>query len=273
MAPPVMIRKWGLMLMLAGVPALAAAQFGPRPDPAAVAAGQKVFTTNCSFCHGPDAHGGAEGGPDLTKSAVITGDRTGQHLAAVLKTGRPPRMPAFQLPASEVTALDTYLRQQATLAQRARAEQAILVGNAQAGAAYFNGPGGCTGCHSVSGDLKGIGSKYGPEALQGRMMLPRGSGGWPSGAIPGKPNGAQDVYRQATVTLASGQSFTGDILYISDYDITLQDKAGVRRTFARANDVNPKVTISDPLQAHLDHLATMSPADMHNLTAYLETLK
>ena len=293
------VRSLVLGLVLAGLPAIAAAQFG-RFDPAAVAAGQKTFVTNCSFCHGPDAHGGAEGGPDLTQSPVITGDRTGQQLAAVLKTGRPPRMPAFNLTAGQITELDSYLRQQAMTAQRERAQQATLVGNAQAGEAYFNGPGGCTQCHSVTSgaraglrgprdepeaqraaqpgarvqkiDLKGVASKYEPQALQGRMMLPRGSGGWPSNAIPGKPNGAQDVYRQATVRLSSGQRFSGDILYISDYDITIQDKTGARRTFARNGDV-PKVTISDPLQFHLDRLATMSPSDMHNLTAYLETLQ
>ncbi|HVB40590.1 MAG TPA: cytochrome c [Terriglobales bacterium] len=265
------IQRLGLGLVLAGLPVIAAAQFG-RVDPAAVAAGKKTFVTNCSFCHGPDARGGAEGGPDLTQSPVIAGDRTGQQLAAVLQTGRPPRMPPFHLTADQVTELDAYLRQQAMTAQRERAQQATLVGNAQAGEAYFNGPGGCTQCHSVTGDLKGIASKYDPQALQGRMMLPRGSGGWPSNAIPGKPNGAQDVYRQATVRLASGQRFSGDILYISDYDITIQDKTGARRTFAR-NGAVPKVTISDPLQFHLDHLATMSPSDMHNLTAYLETLQ
>lgn len=253
------------LLAAASIATVAAAQ-------APATAGRQIFTTNCSFCHGPDAHGGAEGGPDLTASPVITADRTGQQLAAVLKTGKPPRMPPFQLTPSQISDLDAYLRQQAAASQRAHAQQALLVGNAQAGEAYFNGAGGCTHCHSVTGDLKGIGAKYDPEMLQGRMMLPRGSGGWPSNAIPGKPNGAQDVYRQATVTLPSGQSFSGDILYISDYDLTLQNQAGVRRTFSRDGNV-PKVVITDPLQAHLDHVATMSPSDMHNLTAYLETLK
>lgn len=253
-----------------GLASLVGAQQAP---PGTAAAGQQIFVTNCSFCHGADAHGGAEGGPDLTKSAVITGDRTGQQLAAVLKTGKPPRMPPFQqLTAEQVTRLDFYLRQQAAAAEREQAQQAILIGNAQAGAAYFNGAGGCTQCHSVTGDLKGIAAKYTPEMLQGRMMLPRGSGGWPSNAIPGKPNGAQDVYRQATVTLPSGETFSGDILYISDYSITVQNQAGARRSFVRNGDA-PKVVIHDPLQAHLDHLATMSATDMHDLTAYLETLK
>lgn len=262
--------KSRIFLLVAAVAAFAAAQAPPGPN---AAAGRRIFVTNCSFCHGADAHGGAEGGPDLTASPVITSGRTGQQLAAVLKTGKPPKMPPFtQLTAEQVAQLDAYLRQQAAAAQRDRAQQAILIGNARAGEAYFNGAGGCTKCHSVAGDLKGIGAKYTPEKLQGRMMLPRGSGGWPSNAVPGKPNGAGDVYRQATVTTDSGDQFSGNILYISDYYITVENAAGLRRTFARHGDA-PRVAITDPLQAHLDQLATISPTDMHNLTAYLETLK
>ncbi len=145
---------------------------------------------------------------------------------------------------------------------------AILVGNAQAGAAFFNGGGGCNACHSVTGDLAHIGSKYAPRELQGHLVLPRGIGGYPAsnGPSPG------DAPRTATITLASGEVVSGTVLYVSDYAITVVDAAGVRHSFARNGDV-PKVKITDPLQAHLDLLSKLTDQEMHDLTAYLETLK
>src|SRR5207247_6466137 len=57
----------------------------------------------------------------------------------------------------------------------------ILTGDAKAGEAYFNGAGQCNTCHSPTGDLKGIGAKYDPVTLQGRVVMPRGRGGFPGG--------------------------------------------------------------------------------------------
>src|SRR5579872_772860 len=68
---------------------------GAPVDPAAVARGQQTYAQNCTFCHGPDAHGGAEGGVDLTQSTIVMGDPTSAPLVAFLKVGRPPRMPSF----------------------------------------------------------------------------------------------------------------------------------------------------------------------------------
>ncbi len=250
--------------------AAAAAQI----DPAAVNSGRLTFITNCSFCHGSDARGGAEGGPDLTRSAIVAGDPTGQQLNAFLKTGRPPKMPPFSLSDADVAAISAFLQSQILAVMRTIGSdaRAMLVGDAKAGEAYFNGAGKCTTCHSVTGDLKGIGAKYDPQMLQGRMVLPRGHGGYPNHDYPGQPGGPQDVLRNATVTLANGQVASGEVVYISDYFVTMRDASGVWHTFARDGD-SPKVEIKDPLQAHLDLLAKLTDKNMHDLTAYLVTLK
>ena len=246
----------------------------PQIDPAAVNAGRLTFVTNCSFCHGSDARGGAEGGPDLTRSPIVAGDPTGQQLNAFLKVGRPPKMPPFSLSDSDVAAVSAFLQSQILTVMRTTGsdQKVMLVGDAKAGEIYFNGPGKCATCHSVTGDLKGIGAKYDPQMLQGRMVLPRGHGGYPSHDFPGQPGGSQDVLRSATVTLPSGQATTGDLLFISDYYVTLRDASGTWHTFARSGDT-PKVEIKDPLQAHLDLLSKLTDKDMHDLTAYLVTLK
>ena len=74
------------------------------------------------------------------------------------------------------------------------------------------------------------------------------------------------------MTPPSGEPVAGDVLYLSDFHVTIKDASGRRHTFARRGEV-PKVEIVDPLHAHLAHLRTLTDRDMHDLTAYLSTLK
>ena len=149
---------------------------------------------------------------------------------------------------------------------------AEITGDPKAGQAFFNGGGKCNTCHSVTGDLQGVGSRMNPTVLQGRMVYPRGNGGYPNGSVV-TPQGAKpERPRVATVTLSDGTKFSGDVIAISDFIITLADKDGVRHSFMRDGDV-PKVVLTDPLQAHIDLMPKLTDKTMHDLTAYLVTLK
>lgn len=149
---------------------------------------------------------------------------------------------------------------------------AEITGDPRAGQAFFNGGGKCNTCHSATGDLQGVGARMNPTVLQGRMVYPRGNGGYPGFSVV-TPKGAKpDRPKNATVTLADGTKYTGDVAAISDFIITLTDKDGVRRTFTRDGDV-PKVVVTDPLQAHIDLMPKLTDKTMHDLTAYLVTLK
>ena len=249
----------------------AGGQVGAQQVSPAVAAGRQTFTTNCSFCHGPDARGGAEGGPDLTRSAIVTGDLSGAQFTAFLQVGKPPKMPSFNLPSSDVAQIMEFLKVQIAANSAGRGggnPKAILVGDAAAGQAYFNGPGKCTTCHSVTGDLKGIGSKYDAMALQGRMVLPRARGGYPGLGARGAP----DAPRTVTVSAAAGPALSGELISVSDYFVTVRDSSGSTHTIARNGD-SPKVVIKDPVQAHVDMLPKLGNKNMHDLTAYLVTVK
>lgn len=238
---------------------------GPPVDPAAAERGRLFFAQTCSFCHGIDARGGAEGGSDLTRSAIVLADSTGAQLGQFLQVGRPEKkMPAFPLPPGQVSDLAMFLR--SATAAGGRGPAAIVVGDAKAGAAFFHGAGNCATCHSTTGDLKGIGSRYPTAALQGRIVLPRGRGGYPGRGSEIAP------FRSVTVTLPSGERRTGTLVSVSIFEVTLQDASGARHTFTRNQDV-PKVEIKDPLQAHLDLMATLTDKAMHDLTAYLVTLR
>lgn len=242
-------------------------------DPAAASRGQQIFVQNCSFCHGPDARGGAEGGVDLTRSAIVNGDPLGVRLSGFLKIGRPPRMPAFdQLTDAQASDIDAFVRSQNVIAGGRAPLVAIVVGDPKAGEEFFNGAGKCSACHSVTGDLKGVGSKYDAITLQGHIVLPRGKGGWPNIVSPFQVTNPPDVPKKITVTLPDGTVTAGDMISISDFDVVLRDASGVRHTFARNGDV-PKVVITDPLQTHLDLMKTLTDKQMHDLTAYLVTVK
>jgi cytochrome c oxidase cbb3-type subunit 3 len=196
-------------------------------------------------------------------------------LGALLKVGRPERrMPSFALTDPEVADLWTFFRTLAPVTRGGGAGRgtitAMVVGDAKAGEAYFNGAGRCATCHSPAGDLKGIGTRLPVAAIQGRIVLPRGSGGYPRGFIaPPDPNEAQ---RTVTITQPSGETITGTLLWITDFNVTLTDASGIRRSVARNGDV-PRVEIKDPLQYHIDHMKKLTDKDMHDLTAYLVTLK
>ncbi len=243
------------------------AQQPPASPVDAVAAerGRLFFAQVCGFCHGIDARGGAEGGSDLTRSPIVLADPAGQQLGEFLQVGRPDKkMPACPLPPAQLSDVAMFLR--SAVAAGDRGPSAVVVGDAKAGEAFFAGAGRCTKCHSITGDLKGIGLKYPTATLQGRLVLPRGQGGYPGRGSEIAP------FRSVAVTLPSGERYTGTLVSVSIFAVTLQDASGARRTFTRNENV-PRVDITDPLQAHLDLMITMTDKVMHDLTAYLVTLR
>ena len=229
------------------------------PPSDAVERGQKTFVTNCGFCHGAGAKGG-ESGPDLVRSPLVLDDENGDQIGPVILKGRPGKgMPAFSFTPSQVSDVAAFLRSrtQAAINRREYKLQDLVTGDAKAGQAYFNGAGKCSTCHSPSGDLSGIGKKYEPVALQDRFLYPA--------------RGLQKKATGVTVTLPSGKAVAGDLEFIDDFSVGLRDSDGYSHSWPREAGV--KVDIRDPYAAHADLLRQYSDADMHNLLAYLVTLK
>jgi len=235
----------------------------PPADPAVVARGRQIFSANCSFCHGSDARGG-EGGPNLIRSELVLNDNSGELIATVVQNGRPDKgMPKFDLAKEDIASIATFIHSM-PVGGRAATTGTVdpLVGDAKAGEAYFNGAGKCATCHSVTGDLAGIGAKYTDvRALQGTMLS-----GEPRGEL------AEAPHKTVTVTLRDGQTVEGTLEQVDDFIVSLVDANGNYHSYDRQGD-SPKVVIKDPLQPHLDMLQTLKDVDIHNLTAYLVTLK
>jgi mono/diheme cytochrome c family protein len=251
----------------------ARAQISPPPvDEAAANRGQQLFTASCAQCHGADARGTANG-PDLIRSLPVLHDRAqqlhGQELAPLLQ--KQPNH-AFNLTQDQVADLSQFLTRTVNRILRSggyyNQPSDLLSGDAKAGEAYFNGAGGCNKCHSPTGDLAGIGNKYPPATLQQKIVFPQtGFGGRGRGAAAG----ASHTRSEATVTLPNGSTVKGDLVRIDDFDVTLQDSSGAYKTFSRTPGT--KVDVTDPYAAHVALLGKYTDADIHNLTAYLETLK
>ncbi len=265
----------------------ASAQTPPPPQPAPppppdyperppapgeqVARGEQIFRSNCSFCHGSDARGG-ETGPNLVRDQVVLRDQKGELIAPIVQNGLPGQgMPKFALSAGDVADIAAWLHSQPLSDRGSPSNLDILVGNAKDGAAYFTGAGHCTQCHSATGDLAGIGSRYEPKTIQNLIVSGGGGRGGrrrSAGAAPVKVSPPTTV----TVTLPSGQRVEGELDHLSAFIVALRDSEGTYRSFARHDSI-PKVVVTNPRQWHIDRLPQWRDADIHNLTAYLVTLK
>ena len=242
----------------------------PQSYPAEqVQAGQPIYVAQCGFCHGRDAAGG-ESGPDLTRSTLVAEDVRGDKIGPTVRNGRVDRgMPAFPLPDTDLAAIVAFIHDQKTKAEsqegtRRTVEVADLqTGNAAAGRRYFDGPGGCTTCHSASGDLAGIADRRQGLALLERMLYPAdGRGASPSAATAAKAT--------ATVTLPSGVTVTGQLAYRDEFTIALTDSAGQYRSWPTRL---VKWSVDNPLDAHSRQLEKYTDEDMHDVLAYMQTLR
>jgi cytochrome c oxidase cbb3-type subunit 3 len=76
----------------------------------------------------------------------------------------------------------------------------------------------------------------------------------------------------ATIRFPSGERFEGQLVRIDEFLVTIALPDGGERTFRRDGDT-PNVEIHDPMQAHRKLLTTYTDKNMHDVTAYLVTLK
>lgn len=220
--------------------------------------GQAQFKQSCSFCHGITAGGGAEG-PNLIRSPLVRHDKNGELIAGVIRQGRPEKgMPPIMLNPGQVADVVAFLHARLketdrTSYNRPAADLSLLLtGNAELGKAFFDGAGTCANCHSPTGDLAKIASRFSPSDLQTRFL-------YPVGKVP-----------TAVITLRSGQKFEGESVSTDAFHLAIRDREGWFHSWPVA-DVT--VEIHDPLSAHRILVQKLTNAQMHDLFAYLETLK
>ena len=223
-----------------------------------IQSGGSLFRQDCSFCHGRDA-GGGETGPDLTRSKLVTADVEGDKIGPVVRNGRPDKgMPRFDRSDQQLASLVAFIHVQQYLAltrkggRRGVDVSDLQTGNIEAGKKYFTGAGGCATCHSPTGDLAGIASRYQGLKLEEQMLYP------------------EDAKSKVTVTPASGPAITGTLAYLDEFTVALIDATGSYRSW-RTGDVQYKVDA--PVNAHVELFSKYTDDDIHDLMAYLQTLR
>jgi cytochrome c oxidase cbb3-type subunit III len=227
-----------------------------------IKAGELRFGSQCGFCHGRDAAGG-ETGPDLTRSKLVAADNRGDKIGPLSRAGRPDQgMPAFSLSGADLDAIVAFIHDQKTKAEalgggrRSVDDADLATGDAAAGHHYFNGLGGCSACHSATGDLSGIASRYEGLALLQRMLYPSGR------PAPARP--------RVTLSVPSGHTIVAPLVSEDEFTIVVLDPSGARQSYERSS---VQFKIENPMSAHFDQLAKYTDDDMHNVYAYLLTLK
>lgn len=231
--------------------------------------GAQFFAQSCAPCHGAEGRGTATG-PDLIRSLVVLHDRAqqlhGAELGPLLK-----KQPThnFDLTADQLADLSQFLTRTINGILRSGYSNTptdMLSGDPKAGEAYFNGAGGCNKCHSPTGDLAGIANRFDAAAMQQRFVFPQTGGGrGRGGPLPATAK------TQVTITLPSKKTLSGALLRMDDFNVTFTDAAGARQTVPRTPGT--RVDVTDPYAAHVALLDKYTDADVHNMTAYLETLK
>lgn len=233
----------------------------PPADPAMLERGQMLYSTNCAFCHGNDARGG-DGGSNLLRSEIVLNDKDGELIGDILRNGE-SSMPKFEMNKEQISEIASFIhsfRVGGYDPSRLRPET-IVVGDPKSGEAYFKAK--CAPCHDTAGDLSGFAARIGdPRIMQQTWLLPGARGTRPS-----RPTSTKVV-----VTLASGQQLEGELVRIDDFIVTLTVADAMQYT-VRRNGATPKVEVRDPVQSHKELLRVYTDKDIHNVTAYLESLK
>jgi cytochrome c oxidase cbb3-type subunit 3 len=247
-------------------------------DPTLIAGGSGLYGVHCRACHGVDLRGGDQGGPNLLRSDTVLNDQAGELIAPIILNGQPGAgsgMPPIRVTQDDARAIAEYIHS-VTATMRGQGNPPpgpapvlnVLVGNAAAGETYFNAQ--CGACHSATGDLRGIGSRLAdPTALQNFWIS--AGGGLGRGGRGGR-GGGRGRPVPVTVTSAPGQRVDGTLVRLDDFYVVLELADGSERTFRREGG-RPLVEVRDPLEPHRQLLPTYTDKDIHDVTAYLVTLK
>jgi cytochrome c oxidase cbb3-type subunit III len=167
-------------------------------------------------------------------------------------------MPAFNFSSDEIESLVAFIRyREVTAAAHPGGRRGVSVadlqtGNVDAGRTFFEGAGGCAQCHSPTGDLAHLASRYEGLKLEQRMLYPEGA------------------KSTVTVTLPSGEKITGTLTYHDEFTVSLRDATGAWRSWPTSR---VRYTIDAPVEAHVRLFPKYTDDDIHNLMAYLQTLR
>ena len=220
-----------------------------------IAAGARVYSTNCASCHG--ATGVGVGGIDLRRGRLPRAS-TDEALAALVAKGIPGTgMPSFRLTQDEMRELIAFVRSGPGADANA---PPVRLGNAARGRTIFEAQ--CLKCHRLGTtgswagpDLTGIGAARTPVAIQRSLVDPTG--------------GMRPVNRPVRAVTADGGIITGRRLNEDTYTVQLMTIDGRLVSLVKSEIRDWSVSQTSPMPSYKDELSDDALAD---LLAYLVSL-
>ena len=230
-------------------------------NPAAAADGQRVYNQTCQSCHG--AAGQGDRGPSLITTHFVHGDEDAD-LFHTIRVGVPgTQMPPFGgLSDQQVWQLVTYIRslQGAAPRERAAAAPTIADGNVSAGEALFDGKAACATCHEVNGR----GGIVGPDLSSAARLTPAAL----RQAIVDPNSGSPKT--TVVVTTRDGRTIRGVRRDEDTFSVQLVDATGQLHLLDKLTLASEHVEDRSLMPA--DYATRLSPADITDLVAYLQSL-
>ncbi len=233
-------------------PLAASAAFAQLPD---LAAGRKIFESQCALCHGQTGGGGR--GPGLNRPKLNKAPDDGA-LREVISSGLPPEMPgAWQLTPREVASVAAYVR------SLGAAPQERLAGDPGRGERVYQAN-GCAGCHIVAGrgegfgpELTDIGARRNAAHLRQKLLKP-------AATLP-------EGFLYVAAVASSGQTTRGIRVNEDSFTIQIKDTSGRFHSYRKSELTEIRRLKNETPMPSFEK--SLSAAELEDLTAYLASLR
>lgn len=222
-------------------------------DPSAIAAGEQLYMTVCSGCHGIRAEGGR--GPNLITARNLQ-RQNDEWLYDVIQNGVPGSdMPPSPFEADKVWQIAAFLRNLSAPAARS-----TVAGNVEAGREIYNGAGRCANCHMIRGE----GGYLGPDLTNLGVMSTLTE---IREAVLDPNKRFTKGYMPVRVTLGNGETIRGVARNTSNYSVQLLDADGELRLLSKSDVTRMEFPESSWMPA--DYGERLSDEQVTDLLAFL----
>lgn len=227
----------------------------PAATPEDLAAGERIYRTQCGYCHGPRGEGGR--GATLARPRLLHAPDD-PAMFGVIKNGIPEtEMPAHWLTPREIWQVVAFVR---TLGRNAPRK---IEGDSAAGESLY-AKSGCPRCHTIHGrggalgpDLADIGARRSVPYVREALLDPEA-------AVP-------DGFLQVLLVTRDGRHITGVRVNEDTFSIQIRDLSDNFHSFFKSElgELN-KQPGKSPMPSYKD---VFSSSQLNDLIAYLDSLR